>query len=61
MAPKNWKPGEVSSVSQRKKQKKKRSGRSVDVLAHGKVDEDEDVELDENGEAEKDGVHDEAD
>lgn len=33
----------------------------MDVSARGKVDEDEDVKLDEDGEAQKDGVHDEAD
>lgn len=33
----------------------------MDVSAHGKVDEDENVELNEYGEAQKDGVHDEAD
>lgn len=35
-------------------------GRSVDVSAHGEVDEDEDVEFDEDGETEEDGVQDEA-
>lgn len=33
----------------------------MDVSAHGKVDEDEDVELNEDREAEEHGVHDEAD
>lgn len=33
----------------------------MDVPAHGEVDEDEHVELDEDGEGEEDGVHDEAD
>lgn len=32
---------------------------SVDVSAHGEVDEDEDVEFDEDGETEEDGVQDE--
>lgn len=32
----------------------------MDVSAHGEVDEDKDIELDEDGEAQKDGVHDEA-
>lgn len=32
----------------------------MDVSAHGKVDEDKDVELDEDGEGEEDGVQDEA-
>lgn len=35
-------------------------GRSVDVSAHGEVDKDEDVELDEDREAQKDGIQDEA-
>lgn len=33
---------------------------SVDVSAHGEVDEDEYVEFDEDGEREEDGVQDEA-
>lgn len=35
--------------------------RSVDVAAHGEVDENEHVELDEDGEAEEHGVHEQAD
>lgn len=33
----------------------------MDVSAHGEVDEDEDVELDQYGDAQKDGIHDQAD
>lgn len=33
---------------------------SVDVSAHGEVDEDEDVEFNKDGETEQDGVQDEA-
>ena len=36
-------------------------GRSVDVSAHGQVDEHEHVELDEYGEAEENGVEKQAD
>lgn len=62
-APRNRRPGEVSSCQGEEgaeAEGEHAGGRSVDVSAHGEVDEDEDVELDEDGEAEEDGVEDEA-
>lgn len=41
-------------------EEEEKAGGSVDVSAHGEVDESENVELDEDGEGQKDGVQDEA-
>lgn len=62
-APRNRRPGEVSSFQPEEgteAEGEHAGGRSVDVSAHGEVDEDEDVELDEDGDAEEDGIQDEA-
>lgn len=58
--PGNLKPSEDSSKSGRRRRRCWTTAGSVDVSAHGEVDEDEDVEFDQDGEREEDGVKDEA-
>lgn len=51
---------EEELVEEEEEEEEEKAGGSVDVSAHGEVDESENVELDEDGEGQKDGVQDEA-
>lgn len=53
-------PHQPEEELEEEEEEKEKAGGSVDVSAHGEVDESENVELDEDGEGEKDGVQDEA-